>query len=108
MPNRVTATAKRSVAVKNACEPLILSPLDTMHRRSPRHVFMSWRQSDRGNFLRILPIARPVPCPNCPLTAVCKLTSGTRPRDARSLASLALSPRTGQKKLYHSSPLLLI
>ncbi|AXQ65865.1 MAG: hypothetical protein [Anelloviridae sp.] len=71
---------------------------------------MSWRRTERGNFLRALPIARPVPSPNCPLTAVCKLTSGTRPRDARPLASLASSPRTGRKNstIRHHSGLYLL
>ncbi len=46
-------------------------------------------------FLRALPIARPVPSPNCPLTPVCKLTSGTRPRDARSLLRRDSRSRTG-------------
>ncbi|AXQ66019.1 MAG: hypothetical protein [Anelloviridae sp.] len=46
-------------------------------------------------------MARPVPSPNCPLTAVCKLTSGTRPRDARSLLRRDLAA-DGRGKLSHS------
>ena len=58
-------------------------------------------------FLRALPIARPVPSPNCPLTAVCKLTSGTRPRDARTPLRGVLAA-DGRGKLSHSEVHLLI
>ncbi len=52
-------------------------------------------------FLRALPIARPVPSPNCPLTAVCKLTSGTRPRDA-GITLRGAAAADGRGKLSHS------
>lgn len=110
MPDNVSAAAKSSVRLKNALVPVLFSLGKVVCRRSPRHVLMSWRRTERGNFLRALPIARPVPSPNCPLTSVCKLTSGTRPRDARPLASLASSPRTGRKNstIRHPSGLYLL
>ncbi len=71
-----------------------------------------WRYTLPRNILRMktlraLPIARPVPSPNCPLTAVCKLTSGTRPRDARSLLRRDLAA-DGRHKLSHSEVQRLI
>ena len=46
--------------------------------------------------------------PKCLLTSVCKLTYGIRLRDARSLVLFVFLSRTGEEKLYHSSPVLLI
>ncbi|AXQ66137.1 MAG: hypothetical protein [Anelloviridae sp.] len=108
MPNRVTAPAESSMTVKKCCKPLVLSTWYVMNRRSPRHDFVSCRRTERGKFFKSLAHSPASPVPELPLASVCKLTYGTRPRDARSLASLALSPRTGEEKLYHSSPVLFI
>ena len=52
-------------------------------------------------FLRAFPIARPVPSPNCPLTPVCNLTFGTRPRDA-GITLRGAAAADGREKLSHS------
>ena len=118
MKNRITTATKSIVASSNRLVPPGLAGGDITPRRTPAAAHGRWRLwsthslqkqfpflpvdfTEKHSFLRALPMARPVPSPNCPLTAVCKLTSGTRPRDARSLLRRDLAA-DGRGKLSHS------
>lgn len=118
MKNRITTATKSIVASSNRLVPSRLAGGDITPRRTPAAAHGRWRLwsthrlqkqfpflpvdfTEKHSFLRALPMARPVPSPNCPLTAVCKLTSGTRPRDARSLLRRDLAA-DGRGKLSHS------
>lgn len=121
---RVTAATASSMRVNNTLVPISFQCQSIVYGSGPAHregkcfrcstqraqkqfPFLSVKFTEKHAFLRALPIARPVPSPNCPLTAVCKLTSGTRPRDA--LISLrGFTAADGREKLSHSEVQLLI
>ncbi|AXQ65742.1 MAG: hypothetical protein [Anelloviridae sp.] len=124
MANKVATATKSSVGSKATLVPVSLDPGYIVHGGLPHNQkppsflwvwhslqkhfpFLSVKFTEKHGFLRALPIARPVPSPNCPLTAVCKLTSGTRPRDAR-ISLRGVLAADGRGKLSHSEVRLLI
>ena len=120
--NKISTPATSSVSSEGGFVPVSLNSPGIVHGSRPAHPrpfllwssqarqwhfpFLSVSPANKHSFLkafalRALPIARPVPSPNCPLTPVCKLTFGTRPRDAE-ITLRGAAAADGRGKLSHS------